>query len=149
MSDVIERAEAVLRHRDTRIGHGLIRDLIAELKTERAAAERIRECAAQPSVNAMPRPLNPDKVLQIIAALAQSWAYQDTDYDGDTEQQIADGNLLLRILREAGVSAAEPLPPPEPVDPNWIEHLSHPTKLRRAVDGLEPVAGCKFCREGR
>jgi hypothetical protein len=32
MDDIIERAEAVLRHSDTCIGHGLVRDLVAEVK---------------------------------------------------------------------------------------------------------------------
>lgn len=32
MSDVIERAKAVLEHRDTRIGHGLVSDLVAEVE---------------------------------------------------------------------------------------------------------------------
>jgi hypothetical protein len=36
MTDIIERAEAVLQHSDTRIGHGLVRDLVTELKAARA-----------------------------------------------------------------------------------------------------------------
>ncbi|HVV70199.1 MAG TPA: hypothetical protein VHI52_01665 [Verrucomicrobiae bacterium] len=93
--------------------------------------------------------MNRYDLLTTIAAIAESWAYQDTDYDEDTEQQIADGNTLLRLLRDNGIQSAEPSPPPRPIDPEWVEHLSHPSKFRRAVDGLEPVVGCKFCEEGR
>lgn len=32
MSDVIDRAKAVLEHRDTRIGHALVQDLVAEIE---------------------------------------------------------------------------------------------------------------------
>ena len=37
MTDVVDRAKAVLKHSDTRIGHALVADLIAEIERLRAA----------------------------------------------------------------------------------------------------------------
>lgn len=88
-------------------------------------------------------------VLSEIAALAERWAYQATDYDEDTEQQIADGNELLRLLRTHGVDAPEPKPPPKPLNPKWIEHLSHPSKYSAAWTPSQRVPGCEFCEAGR
>lgn len=87
-------------------------------------------------------------VMSEIAALAERWAYQATDYDEDTEQQIADGNELLRLLRSHGVDAPEPKPPPKPIDPKWVEHLSHPSKWNgHRWQRAEPTPGCEFCNQ--
>lgn len=37
-------------------------------------------------------------VIARVRALASEWAHQPTDYDEDTEQQIADGHALLAAL---------------------------------------------------
>lgn len=47
------------------------------------------------------------EVLDTIRKLATEWATQPFDYDEDTEQQIADGRVLLGLLGDA----AEPDPP--------------------------------------
>lgn len=88
-------------------------------------------------------------LLQELAELAEAWAHQATDYDEDTEQQIADGGELLELLRRHGVPVAEPRPAPKPPDPAWIQHLSHPSKYQRNRDGIEHVPGCRYCTEGR
>lgn len=41
--NVIERTEAVLEHPDTRIGHGLVRDLVAALKAARVEIQSHQE----------------------------------------------------------------------------------------------------------
>lgn len=42
--------------------------------------------------------------LAAVTELAVQWANQPTDYDEDTEQQIADGNELLAVLRQHGIT---------------------------------------------
>ena len=38
------------------------------------------------------------EAVERVRALATEWATQPTDYDEDTEQQIEDGNAILRAL---------------------------------------------------
>ena len=39
--------------------------------------------------------------LRAVLELADRWATQSTDYDEDTEQQIEDGNAIVRAIEEA------------------------------------------------
>ncbi len=75
------------------------------------------------------------QALNEIAALAEYWAYQPTDYDEDTEQQIADGNEILAILERLGLPGKRPKPPMADLNPLWIEHLGH----------REPIRDCRYC----
>ena len=83
--------------------------------------------------------MSDETALEAVAELAAQWAHQASDYDEDTEQQITDGNALLILLREHGVAAADTRPEPKPVDPAWIDHLSHRLSL----------SGCQYCARER
>ena len=42
--------------------------------------------------------LTAEQIVDAVRNLAIQWAYQSTDYDDDTEQQIEDGRTLLRLI---------------------------------------------------
>ncbi|WP_161605454.1 ead/Ea22-like family protein [Pimelobacter simplex] len=46
-------------------------------------------------------------VIARVQALASEWAHQPTDYDEDTEQQIADGHALLAALDGADTTTTD------------------------------------------
>ena len=70
---------STLAHNDARVLIAAVNALPALLD---AAAERDRLAGA----------------VERVRALATEWATQPTDYDEDTEQQIEDGNAIVRAL---------------------------------------------------
>ena len=53
-----------------------------------------------PLANALDRRDAAEATIEAIRTLAARWAGQQTDYDEDTEQQIADGWAILDLIAE-------------------------------------------------
>lgn len=81
LSDLI----AAARERDR------LRDMVAEFRKREETQERIRERLTGERDEAR-------ATVDTVRKLAAEWADQPTDYDEDTEQQIADGRTLRGLL---------------------------------------------------
>ena len=79
---------STLAHNDARVLIAAVNALPALLD---AAAERDRLAEA----------------VERVRALATEWATQPTDYDEDTEQQIEDGNAIVRALEATPETGGE------------------------------------------
>lgn len=82
-------------------------DELTALKTRTfvagVAAERHEEqrgIAEEAFTDAVRRAREAEEILAKIRELATEWATQATDYDDDTEQQIADGRTILAALKD-------------------------------------------------